>query len=186
MSGAAQASFGYDPADGRELWKLPYPPGYSNSASPVVDEAGFLYIDTGFDQPQLWKLNLTELERTGGLAEKIWSVERNMPRKPTPLQLDGLVYTVDDLGIACCIDADDGTVLWRRRIPGEFSTSPISDGQSVYFFSQEGPTTVIRHGREFLPIAENQLDSGTMATPAVHGNDLIVRTRRSLYRIAGE
>ena len=59
----------------------------------------------------------------------------------------------------------------------------MSDGSRVYFFSEDGKTTVIEAGRQYKLLAENQLDDGFMASPAVSGRALFLRTRTHLYRI---
>ena len=61
--------------------------------------------------------------------------------------------------------------------------APVAAGQRIYFFSEEGKTTVIEAGRELKVLAENWLENGFMASPALAGNALFLRTRTHLYRI---
>ena len=74
---------------------------------------------------------------------------------------------VNDAGIASAVDAKTGEVVWTSRVGGNYSASPISDGARVYFFSEEGKATVIEAARAFKVVAENMLDEGFMASPAV-------------------
>jgi hypothetical protein len=90
---------------------------------------------------------------------------------------------VEDAGIASCVDAKSGEPVWTERIGGEFSASALYSGGHIYFFDQEGTTTVLRPARQFEQAASNKLDDGSMASPAVAGNALILRTRSHLYRI---
>jgi hypothetical protein len=90
---------------------------------------------------------------------------------------------IDDGGIASCLDAETGEEIWRERVGGNYSASPLLVGDRVYFFSEEGKTAVVKAGREFVVIAENQLDDGFMASPAVVENALFLRTKKALYRI---
>src|SRR6185295_17174227 len=60
--------------------------------------------------------------------------------------------------------------------------SDAADGR-IYFFSEEGKTTVIAADREFKKLAENQLGDGFMASPAVSGKALFLRSRTNLYRV---
>jgi hypothetical protein len=69
------------------------------------------------------------------------------------------------------------------RLGGNYSASPIYTNGRIYFFDQDGKSTVIQAGREFKVIAVNQLDGGFMASAAVSGNALYLRTKTDLYRI---
>jgi outer membrane protein assembly factor BamB len=114
----------------------------------------------------------------------VWKVHKNVPTRSSPVLADGLLYMVDDKGIASCIDASTGEAVWSgRRLEGEYSAAPIYAAGRVYFFSEAGKTTVIAAGREFKKLAENELDAGFMADPAVSGEALFLRTKKSLYRV---
>ena len=94
-----------------------------------------------------------------------------------------LLYAIEDNGTASCWEALTGKAVWSERLGGHYSASPLAAGGRIYFFSEEGKTTVVAAGREFKKLAENQLDDGFMASPAVCGKALFLRTRTSLYRI---
>ena len=177
LSLAAHALYGYDPLDGRELWKVPFS-GYSNVSRPVTD-GELAVISTGYDRAELLGI---EIGPAGGAVR--WTSSRNAPAKPSPLLIDGLVYCVDDGGIASCVDAATGEQTWRHRIGGEHSASPIYVDGHIYFFDQSGKTTVmVPDGQQYQPIAVNELDDGFMASPAVAGKALFLRTKTHLYRI---
>jgi hypothetical protein len=61
--------------------------------------------------------------------------------------------------------------------------SPIAAAGRVYFFGKEGKTIVVKPGATFEPLAENKLDGTVIATPAMAGKSLFVRTDTHLYRI---
>ncbi len=82
-----------------------------------------------------------------------------------------------------CLDALSGELVWKKRLGHNFSASLIHANGRIYCFDQEGKTTVIRASRQYEILAENQLDEGFMASPAVSGDALFVRTRTHLYRI---
>jgi len=71
----------------------------------------------------------------------------------------------------------------RERLGGNYIASMLCSGDRIYCFSITGKATVIRAGRTFEKLAESELDSGFMASPAVVGNALILRTKTHLYRI---
>ena len=72
---------------------------------------------------------------------------------------------------------------FRRRIRGKHCASPIYASGRIYFFDTDGKTTVIAPGDEYDELAVNTLDDGFMASPAVIGDALILRTKTHLYRI---
>jgi outer membrane protein assembly factor BamB len=90
---------------------------------------------------------------------------------------------INDTGIASCIEAKSGEVIWQKRIGGEYSASPVYAEGRIWMFSEEGKTSVIRAGRTFELLAENQLDEGFLASPAIADNAFYLRTRTHLYRI---
>ena len=91
---------------------------------------------------------------------------------------------VNDNGVVTCVEAKTGTEVWTGRVADTYSASPIAAGGRVYFFSEDGKATVIEAGRTFKVVAENTLDDGFMATPAIDGNALYVRTKSNLYKIS--
>jgi outer membrane protein assembly factor BamB len=82
-----------------------------------------------------------------------------------------------------CLDGESGETVWRERIGGNFSASPILAGDRVYFPSEEGVTTVVKAGRAFEKLATNDLEEAIFASPAVSGDALFIRTEKAIYRI---
>ncbi|MBN2021663.1 MAG: PQQ-like beta-propeller repeat protein [Pirellulales bacterium] len=176
----AQAVMGYDPATGRELWKLRYS-GYSNVVRPVLWR-DLALIGTGADNCELWAV------RTGGQGDVtdshlVWTYNKGLLLKTSPVVVDDLVYFVHDQGVAACVEAATGKVVWRKRLGGEYSASPLAADGKVYFLEQFGKSFVIRPGRKYEELAKNILDHGCMASPAVAGRALFPRTEKHLYRI---
>jgi outer membrane protein assembly factor BamB len=97
--------------------------------------------------------------------------------------VDDLLYVVHDRGQMLCLDAKSGEAVWHERLGGNFSASPILAGGHIYCFNEEGEATLVRPGREFQVVAVNKLDDGCMASPAVAGHQLLVRTKTHLYCI---
>jgi outer membrane protein assembly factor BamB len=106
-----------------------------------------------------------------------------VPNKPVPVVRGDLIFMVSDGGVASCVDRHTGDVIWNERIGGTFSASPLLAGDRLYCLSEEGKTVVLAAGREFKVLAENQLTDGFMASPAVDGNALILRTKTQVYRV---
>jgi outer membrane protein assembly factor BamB len=113
----------------------------------------------------------------------LWSVNQGIPEVSSPVLYQGRLYMVTNAGIATCLDATDGSRLWRQRLPGSYQASPVAGDGKVYFTSMEGTTVVIRAGAEYEEIARNDLGEEVMASPAISDGQIFVRTRSSLYCI---
>lgn len=171
-----------DPATGQTRWWVRYD-GYSVVPKPVIAD-GRILVATGFGPTKLLAI------RPGGSGEVTqshvdWEVDKGVPKTPSLVTHDGLVYLISDDGIALCIDAKTGDNVWRNRLGGNFSASPILVGDKIYFCSEEGITTVIRASRTFEKIASNDLEEATLASPAAVDGALFIRTAAALYRIDG-
>jgi outer membrane protein assembly factor BamB len=113
----------------------------------------------------------------------VWVAKQSIGSKPSQLYVDCLIYNVHDGGVANCLDAKTGEELWSKRLGGEYSASPLYGDGKLYFLAQDGTCTVLKPGREYVELAKNTLDDGFMASPAVTGKALILRTRSALYRV---
>lgn len=181
ISLGAKAAYGYEPRTGKELWRIEERTNHSSSVRPVVGH-GMIYYQSGFPNGQLIALRPDANGRATD-ANIAWRVTRGVPQKPSIVLAGNEIFMVNDRGIVSCVDAKTGEVVWTDRIRGEFSASPLYANGRVYFFAEDGKTTVIEAARQYKVIAENQLGDGFMASPAVDGNALILRSRTHLYRI---
>lgn len=181
ISPGASRVVAYDPTSGDELWSVRYA-GFSNVPRPVFAK-GLVLVDTGYMQPQLWAI------KPGGhgdvtASNVAWRCTKNAPANPSPVALGNEVYMVSDSGIASCLDATSGKVLWHDRLGGNYSASPLAGDGRIYFTSEEGVTTVVAASRKFERLATNSLSGRVLASAAVSGRDLILRTDSHLYRIS--
>ena len=92
---------------------------------------------------------------------------------------------MSDSGIASCLDAKTGTINWQKRLDGAFSASPLLAGGRIYFLSEQGTATVVQPGKTFELLATNSIDGITLASIAVSDGNMIIRSDRQLYCIAG-
>ena len=183
VSVGAYRAVSYDPQTGKEIWRVSYGEGFSNVPRPVYGN-GLVYITTGFFQPEILAVRLDG----GGDVTKThvqWSLRRAAPLTPSPLLVGSELYVVTDNGIASCVDAATGTLVWQRRLNGTFSASPLFADGRVYFLAEDGAATVIAPGREFKQLAVNHLEGATLASIAVAGRSFYIRSATHLYRIDG-
>lgn len=181
VSLGSKATYGYDPLTGKELWKVEEPSSFSASTRPVVGH-GLVFYSTGWNTGQV--LAIRPDGRGDVTATHVaWRVARGAPKKPSMLLVGDLLLMINDTGVITCLDARTGAEVWTARLTDSYSSSPIAADGRVYFFSEDGKATVIEAGRAFKVLAENSLDEGFMASPAIDGQALYLRTRSHLYRI---
>jgi outer membrane protein assembly factor BamB len=196
LSEGAKAHYAYDPLTGEEFWRVEERSCHSAASRPLVGQ-GLVFFSAGFPKGILLAVNPGKI---GGPGPKVidasedtkaapdqlhlaWKKMRNIPNKPSLLLVNDLLFMIDDGGIASCLEAKTGAEVWRERVGGNYSASPVYADGRIYFFSEEGKTTAIEAGREFKKLAENKLDDGFMASPAIAGQAFFLRTKTQLYRI---
>lgn len=182
ISPAANWVYAYDPKDGHELWKAAYGQlGFSTVPRPVVLNDK-VFIATSYMQSRLLAV---KLGGTGDVTSTniVWQSDRQIPQKPSLVALQNRIYFVSDKGIARCVNAETGEDVWFERLGGDYSASPVTANGRIYFCNQEGLCTVIEASDTYKELAKNSLDAGFMASPAVAGNALYLRTATHLYRV---
>ena len=117
-----------------------------------------------------------------------WCQKRAAPYNPTSLVYGDLLYVLYDRGLLACYDARTGEVVYeRQRISGgrAFTSSPWAYNGKVFCLNEDGKTFVVRAGREFEVLQVNELaeDDMCLATPAIPGDCLLIRTAEWLYCI---
>ncbi len=175
----AQWACSYDPASGKELWRVNFGDGHALVPRPVFQD-GLVYICTGFFKPRLLAIRVAG---GGDVTDThvAWTFDKQVPELSSPLVAGGEIYFVSSMGVATCLDAKTGAQLWQQRLGGNFAASPLLAGGKLYFTSQEGITTVLAPGREYRELAKNELFGQTMASLAVCGDGLLIRTSSHLY-----
>jgi outer membrane protein assembly factor BamB len=181
ISLGGKATYGYDPLTGKERWRVVDRSSHSPSSRPVAGH-GLVFYPTGWDNSTLVAIRP---DGAGDVSSThvVWRFTRGVPLKPSVLLLGELIFMINDSGIASCVEAKTGALVWQSRVGGTFSASPVGAAGRIYLFDEEGKTTVIEAGREFKVLAQNQLDNGFMASAAIAGNALFVRTTQDVYRI---
>jgi outer membrane protein assembly factor BamB len=184
---SAECTMAYDPKTGTELWRLTH--GGMNGAARALAGHGLLYLTSGHTG-KLLAVKADAKPDAGGQIPKeavVWTAAKNVSTRPSMVLHNGLLFMVSDQAIASCLDAATGKVLWSERLDGEFSASPVLVNGNLYCCNQTGKTFVLAAAKEHTVVAENRLgegkDAGFMASPAVAGNVLYLRTKTHLYAI---
>lgn len=180
ISPGAVATESRNPVTGDLYWTART--GGMNASSRPIYRHGHVYVFCG--------MGSMSAIRPGGDGDVdkthvTWSRRKVVPKKSSPLLLNDLLFMVSDEGVASCSNPLNGEIYWadRLKIKGQCASSPIHASGHIYSFSSEGDCIVFKAKKEGLEIlAHNKLPSGCMASPAVVGDSLLVRTKQNLYR----
>jgi outer membrane protein assembly factor BamB len=112
-----------------------------------------------------------------------WSERRGVPGVPSPLYYNGRLYSFQNGGIVFCRVAETGKLVYSGRLGalGYYYSSPVAADHKVYIASAEGVVVVLDAGEELKILARNKLDGAILATPALAGGNIYVRTDSHLY-----
>jgi outer membrane protein assembly factor BamB len=177
----------YDLETGKIVWESQ---GTTMNAipSPVAAD-GVVFVTSGFRGNNLKAIRLANAsgDVTGSKAI-VWSLDRDTPYVPSPLLYDGILYLLkSNSGILSAFDAKSGKPHYQlQRLDGipEVFSSPVGANGRVYLTGRDGATMVIRHGPAFEVLAQNRLDDGFDASPALVDSEIFMRGYRYLYAIA--
>ena len=181
ISPGAGGTYAYEPATGRELWRVKTGASWSVVPRPVFAH-GLLFVNTDYDLPKVLAI------RPGGEGDVTstqiaWQTARGAPSTPSALVVGSEVYFVSDVGVATCADAKTGQVHWNERLGGGFSASPLFADGRIYFQNEEGVGLVLKPGKIFEVLAKNELGERTLASCAVDDGTLFIRSAQHLFRI---
>ena len=179
---------GHDLATGKERWRAEgLNPGNNPFqrivASPVVH--GDLIIAPTRERPML-------VLKAGGRGDitkshLLWSFDSG-PDVPTPVTDGTYVYSINDKGIMFCLDARTGKELYgRQRLrPGTYSGSPVLADGKIYITNEDGVTSVVKAGPQFLVVSENEFDDYSLSSPAISNGQMFFRTTKFLWAIGAK
>jgi outer membrane protein assembly factor BamB len=168
----------YDPASGRKLWTYPGEGVFPNPSVPSPAAGDGLVVLAGGVA-----LRPGEGEAAPAVA---WKARKLRPAYASPLYYRGRVYAVNNTAIVLnCFDGESGKLLWGQRVEGPFAASPVAADGKVYLVNEAGVTTVFRaDGDRPEVLGRNELGEEVLATPALSGGAIFLRSQRHLYCIA--
>lgn len=170
-----------NPKDGTEIWHCNYDQGYSVVPRPVYAH-GMIYLSTGYDKPVLLAI---KADGKGDVTAThlAWTIDKAAPHNPSMVVIGDELYFVADNGILTCADAKTGQVHYSERCTGPISASLLVADGKLYLQDEKGLGVVVKPGKTFQILAQNDLAEHSLASYAVIGSDLLIRTESNLYRI---
>ncbi|MBI5691342.1 MAG: PQQ-binding-like beta-propeller repeat protein [Verrucomicrobia bacterium] len=179
--------------DGRELWRLR---GMTQATPSPAAGAGLLFVGSGSQGENNRPLYAIKPGATGdiSLAEGqtsgpfvAWFQPRGTPYTGSPLYYRERLYSLNDTGMMQVFAAATGRELYRERVGGTgntFSSSPVASAGRIYALNENGTTIVFSAGETYAELGRNVLGEMSLATPALAGSSLYLRTKTKLYRLA--
>lgn len=173
----------YDPATGVELWHVDHKTEVA--ACTMAFDKQRVYASGNVPEPCLLGVRA---DGSGDVTEShvLWRTNQSNPYVPSPLVANGQLFVVTDSGVAFCRDLETGNILWKKRLGGNFSASPLLAGGNIYATNEDGVTHIFRAATVFTRVAENDVSALCLATPAVCGGMVFLRTDTDLYCIGGK
>lgn len=179
VNGAKLAS-SYDPATGQELWHVTHECEVAANTMASDDEC--VYASGNVPQKMLMAIRA---DGSGNVTDThvLWNLNRANPYVPSPLVIGDRLITVLDNGTVFCRESKTGDEVWKRRLSGNFFSSPVLAGGHVYVVSELGIVYVFDAGEKFKSVAENDVGETCMATPAICDDAIYLRTTTHLVCI---
>jgi outer membrane protein assembly factor BamB len=182
---------GHDFNTGKEIWRASglnplKRSNYRVVPTPIIVD-GLIYAPTR-KKPLL----ALKVGGAGDITEShlVWKYEGSgAPDVPSPVCDGKYFYMVDDRGLVTCLDSKTGTVIWgpETTTEGIVSASPVLSDGKLYILNEKAVTSIVSVGSEFQLLATNELDGTyTLASPAVSGSQLFIRTSTHLYCIESQ
>jgi outer membrane protein assembly factor BamB len=176
---------GYDYETGKQIWETA---GLGLNTIPrAVQHGDTVLVMSGFINPRLMAIRLGREGDLAGTDAIKWTATRGLAYTTSPVLLDGKLYFLTDNGMVSAIDAETGTPVYQQaRLPKPYAikSSPIAAGGMLYFPTEDGDVVVARIGPALDVVATNVLtDQSFVASPAVVGGDLFLRSRTHLFRV---
>jgi outer membrane protein assembly factor BamB len=175
----------YDPATGRELWRVP---GVQSNAihTPLIAD-GLVVVTAGFPDKRTIAIRPGPETSLKGAPRIAWRYDKGTAYVTSNLAYDRYVYLLSDGGIMTCLEASTGKVVYeggRVPVPARFMASPVAFEGKILLLSEEGDTFVVRSGPKHEILGVNKLGEAAYASPAISNGRILIRTETALYSIA--
>ena len=177
---SSEGMSGHDATTGELLWhiqeqnRFPIP-------MPVVHD-GIIYTSRGYRSGPYMAI------RPGGKGDVsrshvLWRTDTGAPYVSSLVHYNGMLYMAGDVGVLSAIDAKTGQRVWQERTGGVFTASPVAADGKIYLLSEDGQTIVLAAGSQPRVLARNRLNARQLASPAVSGGRLFIRTDDAVIAI---
>jgi outer membrane protein assembly factor BamB len=165
----------FDPVSGKTIWEIPG--ATTECVTSTVTDGTRVFCSGGFPKNHLAAVI------ADGSGEVAWETKDRV-YVPSLVEREGYLFGVLDAGVAACWKSDTGEQLWKQRLGGNFSASPVLVGDAVYATNEDGQTFIFRaNSSKYDQIAVNELGSNAMASSTICGSRIYMRV---VEQVGGE
>lgn len=191
VTNASKFIRGYDPRTGKELWRL----GGSSSITaptPFFSQGVFVIASGRGPERPIFVVrsgaggDLTLPQGKTSSDAVVWSRTGRGSYMPTPIAYKGMLYVLANNGLFDAYDLMSGKEIYRQRletIGSGYSASPVAADDKIFLPNEDGEIVVVKAGETFSHVATNSMGELLMATPAISGGVMYVRSASSLFAI---
>jgi hypothetical protein len=156
-----------DPLTGSTLWEVEG--ATTECVTSTVTDGERVFTSGGYPK------NHISAVRADGSNKIDWE-SNDRVYVPSLLCRDGHLFGILDAGVAACWKSDTGKEVWRSRLGGTFSSSPVLVGDTIYATNEAGETFLFKANAEaFELIGSNKLGDEVLATPVIVGSKIYYR-----------
>ena len=182
VSIGSRAAFSYDALTGEEIWTIRHDD--FNASSPPMFFENHAIVNTGSRGSNLMSIRLDDTTRGDvSMSHVVWNRDKGNSDLSAPILVGERIYSVLNNGVVNSVNVKTGEEVWKDRIEGTFTASPIAANGVVYFFNEEGDCYVVKASDTFELVSKNHLAEGMRASPAAADGHLFLRTFTRLYSI---
>ncbi len=164
-----------EPSSGEEIWS--FDGGASTIPSSAWSEQGLVLVPSN-------GLTALKMNSTGERPEKVWADNKLKPGTGSPTVVRDKVYVVNGANVLSCAEISSGKILWRLRLKGPVSSSPVANSERLFLFSETGLGQVIGIDKsEGEVVGTVDLEDTILCTPALASDGLFVRSDRKLWKL---
>jgi outer membrane protein assembly factor BamB len=178
----------YDLRDGSLIWECA---GLGANTIPApVRQDDLVFVMSGYQNPNLMAIRLGREGDLTGSDAIVWSQTRGNSYVPSPVIFDNKLYVLADSGMLSCYNAKTGEPYYQQqRLPRTYSfkASPVGANGKLYLASENDDVIVVKMGEKFEVLATNTMPDQTfIATPAIAGGEIFLRSKNRLWCIQGK
>ena len=164
-----------EPSSGEEIWS--FDGGASTIPSSAWSQQGLVLVPSN-------GLTALKMNATGERPEKVWTDNKLKPGTGSPTVVKDKVYVVNGANVLSCAEITSGKILWRLRLKGPVSSSPVANSDRLFLFSETGLGQVVGLGKsEGKVIGTVDLEDTILCTPALASDGLFVRSDKKLWKL---
>ncbi|MBL7138669.1 MAG: PQQ-binding-like beta-propeller repeat protein [Bacteroidales bacterium] len=163
----------YDPATGKERWRLTCI--YGEVGPSVAYADGYLFATNEYAKLVAIKL--------GDPPQVAWESTDYLSDIPSPVANDKVLFLVTSYGVIVCYDAKTGEEYWIKELDNSTYASPVLVDDRLYQMDKTGLMHIFKADKIFTPVGEAALGEGSVCTPAFAGGKIFIRGDKNLYCI---